>query len=201
MILKKLINLYLFIDKIFNFRIRKYYSFAKEHRKNHKGGCVPYDSYMKLFHIVKNYHGKNNKIINILEIGTATGFTSFVMNLGCNIKCKIDTIEKNFEHVKIAKDQFAKYNINNINLLEGKAEEILVNLKNNYYDVIFFDAFAPKKENSTEFERLLKKDGILISANSFLKKTEQSYFEIFQNTSKWLKLQEFEDTVVLCKIF
>lgn len=206
--------MYLFFLKLINFRFKKYYSFAKKHRDNHRGGCVPYKPYIKLFYTVKKYykeHLKRLKIkdqnkkqimeeIKILEIGTATGFTSFVMNIACNKNCQIDTIEKNLEHILIAKEQFKKYKMDNIQIMEGKAEEILNYLNKNYYDIIFFDAFAPKEEYAIIFNKILKKNAIIISANSFLRKAEENYFNIFNDKTKWNKIGEFDDTKIWRKL-
>jgi TPP-dependent pyruvate/acetoin dehydrogenase alpha subunit len=140
----------------------------------------------------------NKENLKILEIGTATGFTAFTMSQVCSKYSrdfKIDTIEKNPEHTLIAAEQFLSLRCANINIIEGKAEEIIQNLKNQSYDIIFFDAFAPKEQNANEFDRILKNYGILISANSFLRKTETGYFEYFTK-HQYAKIDEFDDTKI-----
>lgn len=103
---------------------------------------------------------------SILEVGTATGFSALLMATYSMPESRITTIEKYEKRIPIAKDNFAKYDINNkITLLEGDAAEVLGTLKGKY-DFIFMDAakgqyifFLP------EIIRLLDDGGILVSDN------------------------------------
>ncbi len=103
---------------------------------------------------------------SILEVGTATGFSALLMATYSMPESRITTIEKHEKRIPIAKDNFAKYDINNkITLLEGDAAEVLGTLKGKY-DFIFMDAakgqyifFLP------EIIRLLDDGGILVSDN------------------------------------
>lgn len=103
---------------------------------------------------------------SILEVGTATGFSALLMATYSMPESRITTIEKYEKRIPIAKDNFAKYDINNkITLLEGDAAEVLGTLKGKH-DFIFMDAakgqyifFLP------EIIRLLDDGGILVSDN------------------------------------
>ena len=103
---------------------------------------------------------------NILEVGTAIGFSALLMNEYSPEGCKITTIEKYEKRIPIAKENFKHAGAEeNITLLEGDATEILKQLEGSY-DLIFMDAakgqyihFLP------DILRLLPKGGLLISDN------------------------------------
>ncbi len=76
----------------------------------------------------------------ILEIGTAIAYSSIRMARASMGKSLIDTIELSGDNIKLAKKFIAKSNLSQkINLIEGKAQEIIPNL-NYLYDFIFLDA-------------------------------------------------------------
>ena len=103
---------------------------------------------------------------NILEVGTAIGFSALLMSEYGPEDCHITTIEKYEKRIPVARDNFRKYGRQDrITLLEGDASDILREL-NGPYDMIFMDAakgqyihFLP------EVLRLLAPSGILISDN------------------------------------
>lgn len=106
------------------------------------------------------------KPLNILEVGTAIGFSALLMSEYAPAECKITTIEKYEPRIPIARENFRKAGKDeSITLLEGDATEILKELKGSY-DLIFMDAakgqyihFLP------DILRLLKEDGMLVSDN------------------------------------
>ena len=103
---------------------------------------------------------------NILEVGTAIGFSALLMNEYSPEGCKITTIEKYEKRIPIAKENFKHAGAEeNITLLEGDATEILKQLEGSY-DLIFMD--AAKGQNIhflPDILRLLPKGGLLISDN------------------------------------
>lgn len=102
----------------------------------------------------------------ILEVGTAIGFSALLMSEYGPKDCHITTIEKYEKRIPIAKENFKKAGKEDaITLLEGDATEILQTLEDEY-DFIFMDAakgqyihFLP------DILRLLKVGGLLISDN------------------------------------
>lgn len=104
--------------------------------------------------------------MEILEVGTAVGYSALVMDHYAPEGCHITTIEKMEERIRKARENFEKYGASDrITLLEGDAGEILPGLEGPY-DLIFMDAakgqyihFLP------QIRRLLKKGGLLISDN------------------------------------
>ncbi|MBQ2803773.1 MAG: O-methyltransferase [Lachnospiraceae bacterium] len=103
---------------------------------------------------------------NILEVGTAIGFSALLMSEYAPVDCHITTIEKYEKRIPIAKDNFKRAGKEEaITLLEGDATEILKRLTGSY-DLIFMDAakgqyihFLP------DILRLLAPGGLLVSDN------------------------------------
>ena len=87
-----------------------------------------------------------------------------------------------------------------INSHYGKAEELLPKLFIQY-DFIFFDGYAPSMKFLIHFERLLKKGGLLVTANLFLKDPKGGkYVRAVQNTRRW-QSEFFADSVISVKLF
>jgi predicted O-methyltransferase YrrM len=109
---------------------------------------------------------------HILEVGTATGFSSLIMAQYSPKKADIFTIEKDHERAEEAQENFNLYDKENkIRLEEGDAAEILERLaadptKKKYYDFIFMDAAKGQYINFLPYIRvLLRGRGILITDN------------------------------------
>ena len=80
---------------------------------------------------------------NILEIGTAIGFSALLMAQH-SPNAKITTIDRNPEMIVFAKENFAKYDSRKqITLLEGDAVDILSTLTETY-DFVFMDSAKSK---------------------------------------------------------
>lgn len=119
--------------------------------------------------VIKDYLKKMN-INKILEIGTATGYSAICFSEFLNDGGKIDTIERDAIRIKEAKKNIELVGkINEINILEGDAVEILPTL-NGKYDMIFIDAAKGKYTFFLqEALRLLNKDGIIFADNILYK--------------------------------
>ena len=102
----------------------------------------------------------------ILEVGTAIGFSALLMSEYGPKDCHITTIEKYEKRIPLAKENFKKAGKEeNITLLEGDATEILQTLEGTY-DFIFMDAAKGQYINFLpDIMRLLKVGGLLISDN------------------------------------
>lgn len=113
---------------------------------------------------------KSNKPKNILEVGTAIGYSSLVMADALDGKCKITTIERRNDMVQLAEANINKTPYRNqIKIIEGEAEEILPKLQDTY-DFIFLDA---AKGQYMEFFnyciKYLKPGGMIVSDNVLFK--------------------------------
>ncbi len=102
----------------------------------------------------------------ILEVGTAIGFSALLMSEYGPKDCHITTIEKYEKRIPLARDNFKKAGKEEtITLLEGDAAEILKSLDGTY-DFIFMDAAKGQYINfMPDILRLLKVGGLLISDN------------------------------------
>ncbi len=106
--------------------------------------------------------------VQILEVGTAIGFSALMMSEYAPKGCHITTIEKYEKRIPLAKENFEKAGKSDcITLLEGDAAEILASMKQDgAFDLIFMDAakgqyihFLP------DIRRLLSPTGLLVSDN------------------------------------
>lgn len=106
---------------------------------------------------------KENNIKNILEIGSAIGYSAIMMASVDN-DIKITTIERDLDRYNIAKNNIKKYNKENqIDLIYGDATEVDIN---GNYDLIFID--AAKGKNTfffNKFKNNLNKKGVIITDN------------------------------------
>ena len=103
---------------------------------------------------------------NILELGTAIGYSSILMSKTLNNKCKITTIERDEKMINLAKENIKSFGLeDNIEIKEGDCLEILEKLDNKY-DLIFMDA---GKGHYNHFLphclRLLSDKGVIIADN------------------------------------
>ena len=103
---------------------------------------------------------------NILEVGTAIGFSALLMSEYASEGCRITTIEKYEKRIPLAKENFKRFDTDErITLIEGDAADVLKRLEGPF-DFVFMDAakgqyihFLP------EVLRLLETGGVLLSDN------------------------------------
>ena len=104
-----------------------------------------------------------NKILNILEIGTAIGYSAIKMS-SVNDNIKITTIERDEERYKIAKDNIEKIGLSSrIKVILSDALNVELD---GMYDLIFID--AAKGKNIEFFEKYkgnLNDGGYIITDN------------------------------------
>ena len=103
---------------------------------------------------------------NILEVGTAIGFSSLLMLENLPKDSRITTIEKYEKRIPKAKENFEKFNATDrITLIEGDATEVLKELTDTY-DFIFMDAAKGQYINFfPDIMKRLEAGGILLSDN------------------------------------
>ncbi len=110
---------------------------------------------------------KNPK--EILEVGTAIGYSSIVMASTLD-SCKITTIERREDMIELAKENIEKAKMSDrIKIISGDAEEVLDEIEGKY-DLIFMD--AAKGQYISFFEKakkLLNENGLIISDNVLFK--------------------------------
>lgn len=103
---------------------------------------------------------------NILEVGTAVGFSALLMDEYSPPGCHITTIEKYEKRIPVARKNFLRAGAQDrITLLEGDAAELLKGLEGPY-DFIFMDAAKGQYLNFLpDTLRLLSPGGLLVSDN------------------------------------
>jgi len=106
---------------------------------------------------------KENNIKNILEIGTAIGYSAIVM-ASISDDIRVTSIERDQERYKIANDNVIKYNkTKQINLILGDASDVIINGE---YDLIFIDASKGHNiEFFNKFKNNLSLNGVIITDN------------------------------------
>lgn len=153
------------------------------HRAQHGCGAYPYEQSQMLGLILKKHNARK-----ILELGTGLGYSSICM-LQDNPDAILDTIDQDETHITLAKENWKKFGVETqITSLYGKAEDVLKELSEPY-DAIFFDGYVPSMKFLIQFERLLKNEGVLISANLFLRDiTGGKYIRALKKEYKWQTL-------------
>ena len=135
---------------------------------------------------------KNNKPKRILEIGTAVGYSAICFTQILEEDGIIDTIERDTERVKEAKENIKKAEVQNkINIYEGDAVEILPTLDNKY-DVIFIDAAKGKYPFFLkEALRMINKNGVIFADNILYKGYVMSDYNRHKQRTAVRNLREY----------
>lgn len=99
----------------------------------------------------------------ILEVGTAIGFSAGLMARHMHEKGHVTTIDRNPDMLEKAKENFERMELNDkITLLEGQANEWLEKLEADHYDFIFMDSAKAKYYSFfPDCMRVLKNGGVL----------------------------------------
>ena len=141
--------------------------------------------------VIEKYINKN-KPNRILEIGTAVGYSAICFSEFLAPNGKIDTIERELDRIKQAKENFEKVGVKDkINLFEGDAVEILPNLDNKY-DMIFIDAAKGKYPFFLEHSiRMLNDNGIIFADNILYKGYVMSDYNKHKQRTAVRNLREY----------
>ena len=112
---------------------------------------------------------KTNKIKNILEIGTFTGYSALTMGLALPKDGNIICLDINKETSEIAKNFFKKANLDKkIKIILGPAINTLKKLKEDkrMFDMIFIDGDKENYKNYYDLSlELVKKNGFILVDN------------------------------------
>jgi len=132
---------------------------------------------------------KPNKI---LEIGTAVGYSAICFSEYLQENGKIDTIERDTERVKEARENIKKAEVKDkINIYEGDAVEILPTL-NDEYDVVFIDAAKGKYPFFlNQALRMIKQGGVIIADNVLYKGYVMSDYNKHKQRTAVRNLREY----------
>lgn len=161
----------------------------------HQNGVpvIPHETVVFLSFLLKQKQPKN-----VLEIGTAIGFSASLMAETLGKEAKITTIDRFPVMIEKAKTTFAKLGLEDqVTLLEGDAADLL-NTLDGPYDFIFMDSAKAKYISFLpECLRLLSDDGILMVDDIFQAGTLFQPIEEIprKNRSIHRKLNEFLEVV------
>ena len=135
---------------------------------------------------------KENKPTKILEIGTAVGYSAMCFSEYLKEDGKIDTIERDEERIKQAKENIKKVGVEDkINIYEGDAVEILPTLSDKY-DMIFIDAAKGKYPFFLkESLRMLAENGIIFADNVLYKGYVMSDYNKHKQRTAVRNLREY----------
>lgn len=145
---------------------------------------------------------KENNIINILEIGSAIGYSSIAFAL-INKNIKIITIEKDKERYNKAKENINKFNLNNqIKIINADANKILETeefknkyrnyIKSEYFDMVFLDAAKGQYINFlNKTIDYIKNEGYIIADNVLFKGYVLGEYKLKKHRTIVNNLREF----------
>jgi predicted O-methyltransferase YrrM len=134
------------------------------HREQHGRGCTVYptSSGPLLSVLAAGVQAKR-----ILEVGCGLGYSALCLTAGSG--AFVETIERDVDHAGLAELEIAEAGYSDhIRVLRGTAADLLPKL-DGQYDLIFSDADPPEMPIALDhYLRLLRPDGLLVSANLFL---------------------------------
>lgn len=134
---------------------------------------------------------------NILEIGTAIGYSAICFSKFLMADGKIDTIEIDKQRIMLAKANIDMYKLNDkVNIIEGDALTVLPKL-NKKYDFIFID--GPKSHYIEYLPlclKMLNDDGVIIADNVNYKGMVKGEEKVkHKQRTAVMRLREFIDKV------
>ena len=99
----------------------------------------------------------------VLELGTGIGISTLVIASVLPVGGQITTIEREERFIKEAKENFQKFKVENIDLIQGDAAQIVPDLEGSY-DLIFQDSGKQTYPQTLEpLVQLLQPGGLLLA--------------------------------------
>ena len=137
---------------------------SHEHRESHGAGCSVYPtSSGPLLSVLAAAVAAER----ILEIGTGLGYSALCLAL--RSRGKVETIERDAEHVRLAEQTILREGYGDrIRVVRGRGADVLPGL-DGPYDLIFSDGDPEEMPLDLEhFLHLLRPGGLLVTSNLFL---------------------------------
>ncbi len=128
-----------------------------------------------------------NRLKKVLEIGCFNGYSALMFS---TIAQEVKSIEIDKKAIQIAKNNFERYEVKNIQILEGDAKEVLSKL-NEQFDVILIDAMKKEyKEYLILCLKLINKYGFIFADNTISHKEQmKDFFDYLESSNvQWKEL-------------
>ena len=136
---------------------------------------------------------KEHQVKNVLEIGTAIGYSAIAMQ---TLGCVVDSFERDQEMINLAKENIKIYHLEQkVRIIE--ADALLYNGSlNKIYDLIFIDAAKAQYQKFFEkYQTYLKDDGVIICDNLSFHHLDKT--KVNRNTRQLLiKLENFREFLI-----
>lgn len=134
---------------------------------------------------------------NVLEIGTAVGYSASNFCKCLDDDSKIVTIERNDRRFKEASKNIKELGLEkNVEILFGDALDVLPTLKDNTFDVIFIDAAKGQYiKFLEEAKRLAKNGSVIIADNVLFHGLTLSDYNEHRNRTAVTRLRQFIDII------
>ena len=130
---------------------------------------------------------KNNNLKKVLEIGCFNGYSALKFS---TVAKEVKTIEIEKFNIELAKENFKKYKVNNIKILEGDAKQVLKSL-NEKFDLIFIDAMKNEYKEYLILSLKLIDKGFIYADNTISHKEKMPDFFQYLKKEKldWKELE------------
>jgi predicted O-methyltransferase YrrM len=150
-----------------------------DHRRRHGCGAYPYGNGALLGALAAGAAARR-----ILELGTALGYSALWFAHGA-ADAIVDTIDRDEDHVRLARQNVEACGLaGHVVVHHGEFAAVLPGLDPGY-DIAFFDGFTPGKPLLAALTRLLRTEGMLISAN-LTHEGGEAYRDALLNARSWL---------------
>jgi predicted O-methyltransferase YrrM len=141
------------------------YQLSNQHRRKHGRDCEMFPSdplQAPLWTVLASL----TRARRILEIGCGHGYTAAVMASAAGPDCRVDTIEEESDHAKLAEQAFEKRGLSGrIRVLRGWGQNVLPKLRGRY-DLVFLDGdWREYPRYIQHLRRLTRPGSIIVTAN------------------------------------
>lgn len=138
---------------------------------------------------------ETKKPSRILEIGMNAGYSAICLAERLEPEGKLTSLEFREDHIAIAKQNFENFNLaDKIEVKQGRAEEILLSMGNESFDMIFIDADKKGYPFYLDYAaNHLSKDGIILVDNLLWKGAVYSEDQKTQQKPSTRTISEFNE--------
>lgn len=111
---------------------------------------------------------KAMKARRVLDVGTLFGYSATIMARAIGPEGEVITLEFDPTHARVARENFAAFEVPNVTLIEGPALDAMKQLESASFDFILIDADKPNYTNYLREALRLAKMGAVIAGDNAL---------------------------------